>query len=92
LWRRRGEEDSTGKPIRGSREFTESISFDARLAAVDIRASQAHARMLAHVGLLTAAESQAICSNLDAIGEEIASGRFEFTIELEDIHMHIESA
>jgi argininosuccinate lyase len=72
--------------------FTESISFDARLAEVDIRGSQGHAQMLARVGLITAAESDAICSTLDEIGREIASGKFEYRIELEDIHMHIESA
>jgi len=73
-------------------QFTESISFDARLAAVDIRGSQAHATMLAKVGLLTAEERDAIVSTLDEIGGEIERGEFEFRTELEDIHMHIESA
>ncbi len=73
-------------------KFTESISFDARLAAVDIRGSQAHARMLASVGLLTNDEAAAICGTLDDIGREIAAGQFAWKIELEDIHMHIESA
>lgn len=73
-------------------KFTESISFDARLAAVDIQGSQAHARMLSRVGLLTAAECESICTTLDAIGGEIARGEFPFQTELEDIHMHIESA
>jgi argininosuccinate lyase len=81
-----------GKTDPRVEKFTESISFDARLAAVDIRGSQAHARMLAHVGLLTVAECQSICSTLDEIAREIAAGKFEFKIELEDIHMHIESA
>ncbi len=72
--------------------FTESISFDARLAAVDIRGSQAHARMLAETGLLTEAERDQIVQHLGEIGEEIAAGRMEFRQELEDIHMHIESA
>jgi len=81
-----------GKTDPRVEKFTESISFDARLAAVDIQGSQAHARMLAHVGLITSSESESICSTLDTIGEEIASGRFEFKIELEDIHMHIENA
>lgn len=81
-----------GKTDPRVEKFTESISFDARLAAVDIRGSQAHARMLAHVGLLTSAECDSICSTLEAIGQEIAAGKFEFKIELEDIHMHIESA
>jgi argininosuccinate lyase len=81
-----------GKTDPRVEKFTESISFDARLAAVDILGSQAHTRMLAHVGLLTQAECEAICSTLDSIGKEIARGEFEFKVELEDIHMHIESS
>jgi len=73
-------------------KFTESISFDARLAAVDIRGSKAHARMLSRVGLLTAPECESICAALDAIAAEIQQGRFTFTTELEDIHMHVEQA
>ncbi len=73
-------------------KFTESISFDSRLAEVDIRGSQAHARMLAEVGLITAAERDAIITSLDEIGAEIAQGKMAWRIELEDIHMHIESA
>jgi argininosuccinate lyase len=72
--------------------FTESISFDARLAAVDLRGSQAHARMLAKVGLISADEARLICDTLTQIGQEIARGEFPFRTELEDIHMHIESA
>jgi argininosuccinate lyase len=81
-----------GKTDPRVEKFTESISFDARLAGADIRGSQAHAKMLAHVGLVTAAECEQICTTLDSIGKEIAAGRFEFKIELEDIHMHIECA
>ncbi|HTN04780.1 MAG TPA: argininosuccinate lyase, partial [Planctomycetaceae bacterium] len=73
-------------------KFTESISFDARLAAVDIRGSQAHARMLAEVGLITADECCQIVETLDVIGGEIGRGEFAYRTELEDIHMHIESA
>lgn len=72
--------------------FTESISFDRRLYAVDIRGSMAHATMLAHCGLITAEERDQICAHLDQIGEEIAAGSFEFRQDLEDIHMHIENA
>ena len=71
--------------------FTESISFDQRLAAVDIRGSQAHAKMLAKVGLVTDDEAQQIVDGLNQIGSEIEAGEFEFKAELEDIHMHIES-
>ncbi len=73
-------------------KFTESISFDHRLAAVDIRGSQAHARMLAKVGLLTADECRQIVETLSSIGAEIARGEMVWKTELEDIHMHIESA
>ena len=73
-------------------KFTQSISFDARLASVDIRGSQAHARMLAKVGLLTADECRLIVDALDAIGKEIEAGKIPFRPELEDIHMHVEQA
>jgi argininosuccinate lyase len=72
--------------------FTESISFDARLAAVDIQGSQGHARMLAHVGLITAEECAQIVAELAEIGLQIERGELPFTSRLEDIHMHIESA
>lgn len=72
--------------------FTESISFDRRLYRHDIIGSQAHARMLAEVGLLTTAESEQIVTALDEIGAQIEAGQMEFTISLEDIHMHIEKA
>ena len=73
-------------------QFTESISFDHRLFEHDIRGSIAHARMLAHVGLLSANECEQIVQGLSEIRAEIAEGRFPFSIEKEDIHMHIESS
>ncbi|OAI45662.1 argininosuccinate lyase [Planctomycetaceae bacterium SCGC AG-212-F19] len=72
--------------------FTESISFDRRLYRHDIRASQAHARMLAEVGVLTAGEAEQIAAALDAIAGEIERGDFAFSVKLEDIHTHIERA
>src|SRR5262249_37425934 len=72
--------------------FTESISYDRRLCRHDIRASQAHARILARVGLLTAEEAKLILDTLDAIAAKIDRGEMEFTAQLEDIHTHIEYA
>jgi argininosuccinate lyase len=72
--------------------FTESISIDRRLYRHDILASQAHARMLAEVGLLSADEASAIVATLDDIARQIERGDFAFSIELEDIHTHIERA
>src|SRR5690606_29907415 len=73
-------------------QFSESVSFDHRLYAHDIRGSIAHAQMLAQVGLLTADEARQIEESLRQIEAEIAAGQMEFRIELEDIHMHIERA
>jgi argininosuccinate lyase len=73
-------------------DFTASIDIDRRLARQDIRASQAHARMLAAVGLLTAAEAEQLCATLEEIGTEIQAGRFPFRADLEDIHTHVERA
>src|SRR5436305_693527 len=72
--------------------FTESISFDRRLYRHDVRASQAHARMLAEVGLLTPDEAARIVTTLDAIAADIDRGEFAFSVKLEDIHTHIERA
>ena len=72
--------------------FTESISFDRRLYREDVAASQAHARMLAEVGLLSADEAKKIVAALDDIAGEIGRGEFAFDIQLEDIHTHIEQA
>jgi argininosuccinate lyase len=71
-------------------KFTESVSFDRRLYAHDIRGSIAHANMLSKVGILTDEERHQIVTGLEQIGEEIAAGRFQFRQELEDIHMNVE--
>jgi argininosuccinate lyase len=72
--------------------FTESISFDRRLYRHDIIGSQAHARMLAEVGLITPPEAEQLVKTLDEIGADIEAGKMEFSISLEDIHTHIERA
>ena len=74
------------------RNFTESISYDRRLYKHDIQGSQAHAQMLAKAGIIPQTSADAICAELDRIRERIEKGDFTFTSELEDIHMHIESA
>lgn len=72
--------------------FTESISFDQRLYKQDILASQAHARMLAEVGVLTGAEAEQIVGALSEIQGTIERGEMAYSISLEDIHTHIERA
>lgn len=70
--------------------LSESVSFDKRLAPYDIQGSKAHAAMLAHVGILTPAERDAIHSGLDQIAAEIEEGSFQWNTEQEDVHMNIE--
>ncbi len=71
--------------------FTESVSFDQRLWQADIAGSRAHATMLGKVGVLPAADVEAIVTGLDAIAAEIAAGTFSWSTQLEDVHMNIEA-
>ncbi len=71
--------------------FTASVGFDKRLYRHDIMGSLAHARMLTHVGVLTADECQAIVSGLQEIERDIERGAFEWRVSLEDVHMNIEA-
>ena len=71
--------------------FTESVSFDRRLARHDIRGSIAHATMLAGVGVLSEADRDAIVEGLERILADIEAGDFEWRTSLEDVHMNIES-
>jgi len=81
----------SGGPAADVAQFTESISFDWRLWKHDILGSMAHAEMLHQIGILSKAEVRAIVRGLDAIGQEIAAGKFTWKPELEDVHMNIES-
>ncbi|WP_346683513.1 argininosuccinate lyase [Megasphaera stantonii] len=71
-------------------EFNASIQFDCRMYAEDICGSIAHATMLERQGIISAADKDAIVAGLKAIYEQIEQGEFEFSVELEDIHMNIE--
>jgi len=78
-------------PAAIMREITPSIDFDKRLAAEDLAGSRAHCRMLAHEGIISKDDGQAILAGLTAIEKEIAEGQFVFKRELEDIHLNIEA-
>ena len=71
--------------------FGASISFDKILALYDIEGSQAHATMLSEVGVLTSNELKQISEGLDQIKHEITNGQFEWSVDLEDVHMNIEA-
>jgi len=72
--------------------FTASVDFDRRLFQQDIDGSVAHAKMLAKAGILTADEVLQITDGLESIREDIQDDKFEWSIELEDVHMNIEAA
>ena len=73
-------------------KYTESISFDRRLFKHDIDGSRAHVAMLAAQGIIPKTSADAIRQELLEIREKIEKGDFEYSIALEDIHMHIENA
>jgi argininosuccinate lyase len=70
--------------------FTESLSFDRRLAGDDLAGSRAHVRGLEKAGILTTDEREALLGALDRVGEELEGGRFTFSEDDEDIHTAIE--
>ncbi len=71
-------------------EFQASINFDKRMYHEDIRGSIAHARMLAKCGILTEEDRDKIVKGLEDIEQQIEDGKFDFSVDLEDIHMNIE--
>jgi argininosuccinate lyase len=72
-------------------KYVASIPFDQRLYKQDIAGSVAHARMLASRKLISKKDADIIVKGLESIRKEIEQGKFEFKLELEDIHMNIES-
>jgi len=71
--------------------FTASVEFDQRMAHQDIQGSIAHAKMLTKVGVLSVDELDQILTGLNEIEDEINRGEFDWSIELEDVHMNIEA-
>ena len=81
----------SGGPAAEVAAFSESISFDWRLWAHDIRGSLAHAAMLRRIGVLSRAELAAITRGLNRIAAEIKACQFRWQPALEDVHMNIEA-
>ncbi len=73
------------------KKINASISFDKTLYKQDIQGSIAHAQMLSHVGIISSEDSSQIKAGLEQIQQEIESGTFVFSEDLEDIHMNVES-
>jgi len=78
-------------PKEAVAQYTDSQSYDRALYAQDIRASQAHARMLGRQDVISQNEARALVNGLDRVREEIEAGSFVWKPELEDVHMNIEA-
>lgn len=72
------------------KRYTASVFFDKRLAEFDIQGSLAHATMLAEQGVISTADLQAIQGGMTQILDEIKAGRFEWQLDLEDVHLNVE--
>ena len=87
LWAGRFSAAPTGELER----FGASLPFDKRMWRQDIRGSKAHAAMLAHQGVISQQDADAIRAGLDDIAGQIERGEFAFDVDRdEDIHMAIE--
>ena len=72
------------------KRYTASVCFDQRMWRQDIRASLAHATMLARQGIISAADLADIERGMKQVADEIASGVFVWSVDLEDVHLNIE--
>ena len=73
------------------KRYTSSVFFDKRLWQADITGSLAHADMLAAQGIISAADYASIQSGMATIAADIESGKFDWKLDLEDVHMNIEA-
>ena len=71
--------------------FGASIAFDKILALYDIQGSIAHATMLSEIDVLSSSELNEILEGLTKIKDEIVNDQFNWSIDIEDVHMNIES-
>lgn len=72
-------------------DFNSSIAFDQRLYRQDIRGSIAHVKMLGKQKIIPPDDADLIVKTLQEILEDIEAGKITFSVEMEDIHMNIES-
>ncbi len=85
LWRGRLPETA-----RGVRLFCDSLEFDRKLYAADIRGSIAYARALGRAGVLSPEEVGALVRGLKRVLAEFRAGTFVAAPDDEDIHTAVE--
>ncbi|MEK6619865.1 MAG: lyase family protein, partial [Chloroflexota bacterium] len=72
------------------RAFTSSLDLDRRIAAIDVRGSLAHARMLGRQGILSKSEADAIVAGLERIAGDLETATFPWPADAEDVHSAVE--
>jgi argininosuccinate lyase len=72
------------------KRYTASVGFDTKLAMFDIQGSLAHAQMLGACGIIATHDLNDIKRGLAQIENEIISGEFVWSLDLEDVHLNIE--
>ncbi len=70
--------------------FNASIGFDIELIEYDLTGSIAHAKMLAHTGIIPPEEGEQLVAGLEQIRQEYRLGQFNPGIEAEDVHFAVE--
>lgn len=80
-----------GGPAAEMQAFSESLGVDLQMFEQDIDGSLAHVRMLSEVGLVSEDERATIAAGLETVRGELRDGSYRPGIELEDVHMAVES-
>lgn len=70
--------------------FNASIGFDIELIEYDLTGSVAHAKMLAHTGIISPEEGEQLVAGLEQIRQEYREGKFAPGIDAEDVHFAVE--
>ena len=72
------------------KRYTASVNFDRRMWRQDIRASVAHATMLAKQEIISTADLADIERGMAQVAREIEENTFVWSLDLEDVHLNIE--
>ena len=80
-----------GNTSKMADDFNSSIHFDSRMYKEDILGSVAHAKMLAKQNIIEASEADELVEGLLSILADLDSGKLEFDLSAEDIHMFVEA-
>ena len=73
-------------------DFSQSLNIDIVLYNSDIKVTTAHVEMLCNCGHITIAEKKKIINGLKKVNKLADTGKLDWSVEYEDVHMNIENA